>query len=212
MRLLVLSNVAGSMDKVVDILQSRHNVVAKEANISESTIAANAESQLSSKAFDVIIVVARDPIQAGMLLNKKEGIDAAVCSSVEDVQLARNNGANAIVIRDINSDLLHDILSEVTGGGLPRLKIPQIRVQQNAAAPQQRARQAQEPEEERAQLFKIPSFKMPQLIPKQQPVGKRAMPSQKKAKQIAEPEEEERPRTPRSGSLVDKIKDYLGIV
>ncbi len=128
MKILVLSNVAGSVDKIMDILQSHHNVIAKEANIAESTMASTAADQLAKKAYDQVIIVARDPIQAGMLLNKKEKVDAAVCGSLEDVKLAKANGANVIVIRDINASSAHEIIANAASPSLRGIKIPQIRL------------------------------------------------------------------------------------
>lgn len=214
MKILVLSNVLGSVDKVVEVLNDRHNVVAKEANMAESTMANAAADQLNSKMYDAVIVIAKDPIQAGMLLNKKEGVDAAVCGSVDDVNLAKSNGANAIVIRDIESDAVEGIVAQAAGLSLRGLRIPQFRAPQQAAQragpAQAKAQRTQEPAEPSAPLFKMPSFKMPQLLPKQQ-AAKHAMPSQKKMKQ-AQPEEEAPRRAAKPGSIKDKIKDYLGIV
>ncbi|MDE1873794.1 MAG: hypothetical protein KGI04_01590 [Candidatus Micrarchaeota archaeon] len=204
MKILVLSNVLGSVDKIVDVLHDRHNVVAKEANMAESTMAGTAADQLNAGTYDQVIVVARDPIQAGMLLNKKEGVDAAVCGSVDDVTLAKSNGANAIVIRDIDADSVHEIVAQAAGISLRGLRMPQMHAQPQQQARPQRVERSSEPS---APLFKMPAFKMPQLLPKQQARNQ----VQKKAKQPA-PEEYQPPRTARSGSMKDKIKDYLGII
>jgi len=200
MKILVLSNVLGSVDKIIDVLGERHNVVAKEANMAESTMASTAAEQLRAKAYDAVIVIARDPIQAGMLLNKKDGVDAAVCGSVDDVNLAKSNGANAIVIRDIHSDSAAEIVAQAAGMSLRGLRIPHMR------APQQ----AEEVAEQREPLFKLPSFRMPSLLPKRQD-SRRTAPGQKREAQPA-PEAAAQPRAARSGSIKDKIKDYLGIM
>ncbi len=188
MRLLVLSNVPGSVDKIVDVLQSRHNVIAKEANMAESTIASMASEQLKGKSYDEVIVVARDPIQAGMLLNKKEGVDAVVCSTLDDVRLAKDNGANVIVIRDINSASVHEIVAQAAGMSFRGLKMPEMR---------------------------MPEVHMPQAQPRQQEreAPRRGILGSRKAKRPEPVEEEEAPRRgQKSGKIVDKIKDYLGII
>lgn len=193
MRLLVLSNVPGSTDKIADILQNHSNIHSRDMpNVSNATIAQTAGEQLRGRSRDQVIVVARDPIGAGMLLNKQDGVDAAVCGSLDDVKLAKENGANVIVIRDINSNELQEIVAQAAGSGgvthmikMPQMKMPQI---------------------------KMPETRAPQPMPKQQEREEKrqkiVMP--KKAKQEAQ--QEEQTRTHRSNGVVDKIKDYLGIL
>ena len=193
MRLLVLSNVSGSVDKIVDVLHKNHNVVAKESNASVATMASMAAEQLAKGACDQVIMVARDPMAAGVLLNKQEGVVAVVCNSTDDVRLAKDNGANVIVIRNIDADELHEIVVQATGTGgvMGSIKVPQI---------------------------KMPAVKMPDIMPKQQ--SREEMPAQepkrqkivfaKKPKQ--EVQREDDVRTPNDGTIVGKIKDYLGII
>ena len=115
MKLLVLSGVPGSVDAVVDIIQQSNSVVAKELTMTNDAISRASRGALESGSCDLVLVVAKDPIGAGMLLNKQEGIEAAVCDSAEDARLAKGNGANVIVIRDVSSSALGDILGEVSG-------------------------------------------------------------------------------------------------
>ena len=192
MKLLVISNVSGSVDKIVDILQNRSNVIAKESNATSATIAPSAAEQLSSGAYDMVLVVARDPIGAGMLLNKQEGIDAAVCNSVDDVKLAKDNGANVIVVRDIDSAALQDIVVQAAGGGFAHgMKMPQVKMPQ----------------------MKMPEMKMPQMGQKQQPEREEKKQKSIMAKKQKEEEEEvEERHTSNDGTLIGKIKDYLGIL
>ena len=187
MKILVLSNVLGSVDKIVDVLHDRHNIIAKEANMAESTMATTASEQMKEKAYDQVIVIARDPIQAGMLMNKKEGLDAAVCNSVEDVKLAKDNGANVIVIRNIHSESVPEIVAEAASISLRGFKMPQI---------------------------KVPEVRIPQAAPRQpqQPDQRHGILGSRKARREPEEEESRPARTSHPGSLVDKIKDYLGIV
>ncbi len=183
MKILVLSNVPGSVDRIVDILHTHHNVIAKEANIAESTIASTAAEQLAKKAYDQVIVVARDPIQAGMLLNKKEKVDAAVCHTPEDVKLAKSNGANVIIIRDINSAAAHEIIATAASVSLRGLKIPQ---------------------------FRMPEVHQSQLEREEPAAKRRGIMGSKNAK--AEQKEGPPRRAADPNSVVGKIKDYLGIL
>jgi ribose 5-phosphate isomerase RpiB len=200
MRLLILSNVAGSVDKIVDSLGKNHNVIAKESgSTSPATMANTAAEQLKNGKYDEVIVIAKDPIGMGMLLNKQEGVVAAVCGSTEDVSLAKQNGANAIVIRDIDSEELYSIVVQATGSGgmISSIKMPQVKMPQ----------------------LKMPEMKMPQL-PRQQ-LKQEAQPredkrqrlvAQKKPKQEAEDEEEEERPPSNDSGIVGKIKDYLVIL
>jgi hypothetical protein len=115
MKLLVLSGIPGSVDGVVDIIQQSNSVVAKESTMTNDALARAAQDALGAGSYDLILVIAKDPIGAGMVLNKREEIDAAVCDSAEDARLARDNGANVIIIKNVRSDALGDILKEVSG-------------------------------------------------------------------------------------------------
>ncbi len=115
MKLLVLSNVSGSVDKIIDIIQQSNGVVAKESAMTNEAIARAAQDALGAGSYDLVVVVAKDPIGAGMILNKQDEIEAAVCGSADDARLAKDNGANVIIIRDVRSDALGDILGEAAG-------------------------------------------------------------------------------------------------
>jgi len=118
MKVLIISNVPGSVDLLVDILESNHNVIAKEINASTYVLAQAAAEQIRKGIFGNAIVVAKDPIGVCMALNKHEGVNAAVCNTSEDVELAKSNGANVIALRDINSSELPEMVSLIVSGGI----------------------------------------------------------------------------------------------
>ena len=118
MKLLVLSNVPGSVDKLVSIVQKSHSVVAKESVMTTDQMVRSVAEEIESGNYDQVVVAAKDPIKTGMLLNKCEAVQAAVCGSVDDVEQARESGANAIVIRDTNSDELYGIVSKIAESGM----------------------------------------------------------------------------------------------
>jgi Ribose/Galactose Isomerase len=132
MKLLVLSGIPGSVDGVVDIIQQGNSVVAKESTMANDAIARAAQDALDAGSYDLILVIAKDPIGAGMVLNKREGLEAAVCDSADDARLAKDNGANVIIIKNVRSGALSDILKEVSGSaGIPQkirasVKMPSI--------------------------------------------------------------------------------------
>ena len=124
MKLLVLSNVSGGVDKVVDAVQRNHNVVAKESTMANDALVHAAAGEIAKGLYDEIIVIAKDPRGAGMALNKHEGVEAAVCGSAEDVRMARGNMANVLLIRDLLSGELPELLDQiaVAGGVAQRIK------------------------------------------------------------------------------------------
>jgi hypothetical protein len=115
MKILVLSNVIGSVDRLVDMVQQGNSVVAKESPMTTEGLARSARAALKDGSYDLVVVAAQDPIGAGMLLNKQDGIDAAVCDSAEDAAAAKDNAANVVVIKDVRSDATEDILGTFAG-------------------------------------------------------------------------------------------------
>ena len=67
MKLLVLSGVSGSVDRVVDIIQQSNSVVAKESTMTNDALARAAQDALGAGSYDLILVIAKDPIGAGMV-------------------------------------------------------------------------------------------------------------------------------------------------
>lgn len=214
MKLLVMSNVPGSVDKVVDIVERSNNVVAKETSATTSGIAHAVGEQVRNGSCEQAIVIAKDPIGVGMLLNKEDGVEAAVCSSIEDAQLAKENGANVIVIRDFMSEDLHDIVAQAVGGhgGMGKglklgIKMPQIMQKQHEKEEEKEEKKAEEKREEEREA-KREEKKEEQRLPKEK---QKAM-AERKAEQAESDEDDEGTHTSNDKSLVGKIKDYLGIV
>ncbi len=195
MKFLVLSNIAGSVDGVVDVVQQRHSVVAKESSMTNEAMARTAGEGLEKGQYDAVIVIAKDPIGAGMILNKQEGVEAAVCSSAEDVRMAKDNEANVIVIKDIGSDRLQDILDQIAGtDGVARRLKAGIRIPKAEPKAAQRARQ---PERETGEG---------------QPEKKQR---DRREEADGEPTEEEKKLASISGTrkgIAGKLKDALGIL
>jgi hypothetical protein len=186
MKLLVLSNVSGASDAVVDALGDSVKVVAKEVNISTDSMAVMASELMRAHSYDRLIVLTNDAIRAGIVLNKQEGINAAVCASIEDLALANEGGANAIIIKDVNAKETQDMLCQMGSGsvlqGLRNIKLP--------ALP---AKAKKEPAAEERSAAK-------------------ARPEKQAEKKEEEPQEEERQLGPPRSGVVGKIKDYLGII
>jgi ribose 5-phosphate isomerase RpiB len=198
MKLLVLSNVPGSTDKIIETLERSNNIVAKEAGLTTAAIARSVGEEIRKAKYGEVIVIAKDPIGAGMALNKEEGVDAAVCSSVADAQLAKSNGANVFVIRDPNSDELNEILEEISeSAGIIRgvklnVKIPKF-------IKKQEERGGKEVQDERKEADR----KEMERREKER--------SDQNATEAEESEENNEKPGGRAG-IVGKLKDYLGII
>ncbi|MEM0074294.1 MAG: hypothetical protein QXR85_00265 [Candidatus Micrarchaeaceae archaeon] len=151
MRILVLSNVPRSVDAVVNGLGS-NSIVAKEVNVQSGELADIAANELGN-GYDVCVVMAKDPILVSMVLNKKEGIMAAVCNSAADVALGKSSNANVFVIRDPKSQALGEITSAISklgyNKGFFKLQLPKF--QSGLPGIQQQAQQAQQAKKQQKQ-------------------------------------------------------------
>ncbi|MGC8629035.1 MAG: RpiB/LacA/LacB family sugar-phosphate isomerase [Candidatus Micrarchaeia archaeon] len=113
MKILMLSNVPGGLDTLVGELSAQHNIVAREIGVSTNELAERVANELST-GYDVCIVVAKDPVGLGILLNKKEGIAAAVCNSPNDVYLGRSNNANVFIISSSKGSNIEDMAAALS--------------------------------------------------------------------------------------------------
>lgn len=192
MRLLVLSNINGGVDKIFHMAKRGSNIDSKEAtNLSDNGIVQNTTAALADGSYGGVIIVAKDPIGINILLNKQEGVESVVCASAEDVGLAKENGANVIVIRNINSDELPEIVSAAVGGGmaggLKSMRMPRFLPKK------------EEPVEEEGEMQK-------------ERTKEKSRPIFRPVKKKDEPEEAEPQRKGDGKSIANKIKNYLGIV
>lgn len=186
MKVLVLSNVPGGVDDVVSLLEGQHSVTAKEAAAAPQELAETAAAQLASGSYAMVVVVAKDPVAVSIVLNKKDGVIAAVCNSAEEAQLARRNGANAVVVKEMERSQLDEVLSLAISGSGVFKRIGDIARQQPKA-------------QERLSIRPVPDQKAQKAF------------AQDRAKRQEREQEAQMPQKPRSG-VVGKLKDYLGIV
>ena len=197
MRILVLSNVLNGFDTIVDALNSRHSIIAKQVSVGTEDLANMAVNGLASGNYDLCIVVARDPVGASIMLNKSEGISAAVCNSASDVELAKRNNANILVIKSLKPDAAAEIAEAISQQGfsfnaLRQIKLPRIGIGKESAAGQRPPQQ-------------------PQLQAQQQ---KRQQQVRQKQNEEGEEGEEEEEQAQQAGGkgILGKIKNALGII
>ncbi len=156
MKIFILSNIPDKADRLTDALGNYDvNVVSREME-SDTESVENEVSKVIGRADSVVFVV-RDPIKATMDLNKMSGISAAQCVSGRDIDSARKNGANVIVVGNgADADEIAEYLAaeKKQKFGLVMPKKPIVKVAQKPAPVQivskivQQKAAAQKPEEE----------------------------------------------------------------
>ena len=100
MKILAISNIPGATEKIADILESPNiNIMAKEENSDIEGIRDRIASAFSKSTYDYAIVEVDNHIKATAILNKAEGITAAVFDSEEDMGLLDGSGINTIVLK-----------------------------------------------------------------------------------------------------------------
>jgi ribose 5-phosphate isomerase RpiB len=104
MKVYILSDSSNNGDSLAEELEKYNvNIIEKEITDPEE-YRATLEDLLSRGGFDSIILAASDPVGMSISLNKRQEIKAALCNSREDLQSAKDNGANVIIIGK-NADL-----------------------------------------------------------------------------------------------------------
>ena len=117
MKILAISNIPGATEKIADILESPDiNIMAKEENSDIEGIRDRISYAFSKGTYDYAIVVVDNHIKATAILNKAEGITAAVFDSEEDMGLIEGSGINTIVVKASrkNPSFISSIISAST--------------------------------------------------------------------------------------------------
>ncbi|MEM0094707.1 MAG: RpiB/LacA/LacB family sugar-phosphate isomerase [Candidatus Micrarchaeaceae archaeon] len=99
MKVLLISNMPNGADALSAELEGLGvNIVEKEVAGTLDSISNMVGSSMPGGNYDGILVITDNHIAAGIELNKKEGIRAAVCSMPNDVMVAAKSNANVIVV------------------------------------------------------------------------------------------------------------------
>lgn len=188
MKVYVLSNVPGKGDSIVnDFGASNVNVVSKENESTVEEMSAAVAKAIEEGKADYVIVIASDPIKASILMNKESNVYAALCSSADDIELAKVNNANTIVV---NSSMSADNFVNALLSGRQKLSFFMPKKKQEE-------RQAEQPAPKEAQK------EQKQVKSKQQQMAE--------SKKADEPEQQVPKRGKKSG-LFGALKDSLGII
>ncbi|MCL4365349.1 MAG: RpiB/LacA/LacB family sugar-phosphate isomerase [Candidatus Marsarchaeota archaeon] len=161
-KILIISNIEGAIDSVVNSLDLEGiTVMTKEVAGDSKTLAKQACDLLSSGRFGFIIALPTNPIVANLTFNKYEGITSAVCHDLSDVKSAREENSNVMIVKSPGGDMGRMISAFVKGGGFGsmKIKLPTItldemkpQVQQLQQKVQQQIQQAETPEQKKSPL------------------------------------------------------------
>ncbi len=205
MKVLLVSNIPQGMDNVVTALNTDGaTVVTKEINANAKDMAKQAYDLFTNGNFDMIIAITDNSVAANIAFNKFDGTNAAVCETVDDASLAKENDANVIIIRDPESANVPEILEVVSKRS--KFKIGNLRQAKVFSRPRPVAPKRQDqPEEEQVEQSAAPvqqtqGFGFLKPKPQQQQPQPRPMPSAPIA------------TGPRREGVMGWLKDELGII
>ena len=146
---MLASNVPGAIDELLSGIPDASGVMAKETETDTAKLVDYVRKAALDKNYSTCIVVPSDHIWASINLNRYKGIRAATCLSKEDMELAKENGANIIIIPKGSSGTASDALSGLFTDAAQQNMQPGVRsadkesVQQKSGA-DQRQQQKQE--------------------------------------------------------------------
>lgn len=102
MKIYLFSDVSGGGDEITEALDRANvNIIAKEAKMDVDAVGRNIEKLMEESAPNLFVFVTDSSVEAGIDLNKRKNIRAAVCNSYEDVANAKKQNANVIIVQDI---------------------------------------------------------------------------------------------------------------
>jgi hypothetical protein len=117
MKILAISNESGFADKISNELGDSVSLIAKEmVGKSLEDLCKEVHNSISNNSYAAAIVATKDYIKANIKLNKEYKIDSAVCSSKDDVKLAKSENVRVIIVPP-GDDLSY--LSEMISGSEP---------------------------------------------------------------------------------------------
>ncbi len=145
MRVFLISNVPGSIDRLVDMLGQVCSVVAKEVG-SDVNGMGKSVNEAVKNGYGLVIAVPDDPVAAGMQFNKYDAVNAASCSSDDDIKKAFADSANVLIL----SGYLHSYapiierLRSVEGGADAEAKLQKAAHKEKAARPEEKKPEKEE--------------------------------------------------------------------
>lgn len=107
MRIYALSNVKGGLERIVAALNNADasTMAREEVGADVKELGKLASEAITHGNYDAVILVPEDYIKACIVLNKFEGVNAALCNSVEETELAEENDVNVIILKPSEHNL-----------------------------------------------------------------------------------------------------------
>lgn len=107
-----MGDASEDIEEAVNILEKENiSVIAKEA--ADSRQLSSYIEDAVSKGDSHIVVMVKDPMRSSISLNKSSDINAALCSTSDDVASAYRSGANVIILKDSNEK--EEVLGAIIG-------------------------------------------------------------------------------------------------
>ena len=150
---------AGAVDELLSGIPDASGIIAKETETDTAKLVDYVRKAVLDKSYSTCIIVPADHILASINLNRDKGIRAAICLSKEDMELAKENGANILIIPKGNGPIASDALGELFAASAQQNpKRDTIPANENNASQKtddnQWQQQKQEPKQEARQEFR----------------------------------------------------------
>lgn len=100
----------GAVDELLSGIPDASGIIAKETETDTAKLVDYVKKAALDKSYSTCIVVPADHILASINLNRDKNIRAAICLSKEDIELAKENDANIIIIPKGNGATASEIL------------------------------------------------------------------------------------------------------
>lgn len=165
-KILAVSGADGCTDRILDAFEGiGANIVVREEDSDIGTVSRKVADAVGRNGYDYVIVAMEDHVGAVIELNKQANLRAALCDSVDDIELAKRNSANVIIVRpsqkrfDYLADVWDSKATQKSKGRNTRLFQQKEKEDEKQAREEERkkskeSREEEEPEEDTRQKRK----------------------------------------------------------
>ncbi len=142
----------GAIDALLSGIPDASGVIAKETETDTAKLVDYVRKAALDKSYSACIIVPADHIMASISLNRDKNIRAAICVSKEDIGLAKENGANIIIIPNGSGATASETLSGLFTAAAQQNQGSDTRLVQMGSTQQKiEANQRQQPKQEAKQ-------------------------------------------------------------
>jgi ribose 5-phosphate isomerase RpiB len=149
---MLVSNVPGAAEALLNALPDASGIMAKETEADTEKLSDSIRKAITSGSYDLCITIPKDHLKASIMLNRDKGINAAICLLPEDLDLAKANSANVIIIKAGEEERAAKMLKSILEGAVSR-----INSQNEEAKYEKQEKQRELRQEPRSESQKEPS-------------------------------------------------------